>query len=235
MLKKFLFGFVLLCAIALFSCAWIKNYVYIQNAELLFLISMLAYHVFTNKKSDKLFITIISLFTISASFSVYYNYSGQLNQNYILLGNLCSLLGFTLLLIHVIRAQKFKFSKRFLKILVLVVINMVIIYYYFDLMEINNVGIMHSSLGTFYPIIKLLLISFIIGYFLSNKNLKATLIGISMLCFLLKDIAQITQFLFFMTKKVRALAILDVSFYILGVYILHQYFIKSEKDEELLD
>ncbi len=236
MLKKALLGIIIICIMLLLYYAWKIDYVYIQNVQLILLLSILLYHFLIDKKKRSVFIAVFMCFILNGFFLITFNYTNQTNHNYLLIGNLIGLIGFVIVLWHIIKSKKIRLSisKYSLLIVFTLIIDGFIIYSYLNMMAANNIYISHTQLSVFFPIIKLILISIIIFYYLSNKNLKASLILISMLCFLLSEIAQICQFLFFINGNLQALVILDVGLYVFAIYLLHQYFTNVENEHAKL-
>jgi len=230
MLKKALSGIIFICIILLFYYAWFINYIFIQNMQLALLVSLIVYHLAVEKKRTNVLIVVFTCFVLNAFLLVIFNYTHQENSNYILLSNFLGLLGFIVVLVSLIKSKKFRLSifKHLTLIIVTLIIDCVIIYYYLKSMSSLNIYVMHTEFSIFYPVIELILISIILFYYISNRNLKSSLLVISICCFFLSEVAQICQFLFFISKKLKALAILDVGFYVFGIYLLYKYFTNNE-------
>jgi len=217
--------------------AWLINYTGIQSMRLLMLVSILLFYVSKLGKGNNVFICLLLLFIGDYLFTTYNNYFGQHNSKYVLLGNIMSLAGYTLLLIYIFKEQKFKwqYRKNSYILFFFLIASVFVIYQYFKFMQANYIGLTHSNLSLLFPVIKVILLNVILGYYLFNKNLSSSLFIICMLSFLLADITQISQYLFFMNNQIKALAILDVSFYTLGIYLLTQFFLRPENGITIFD
>jgi len=209
------------------------NYVLIENTQLLLLLGIMVYHFITDEKRSNAFIIVFSCFILNAILLIGFNYTYKKNNEFLFLGNFLGLLGFIVILLHLIKSKKFRLSisKYFMLISITLLIDCIVIYYYLKIMASLNIYISHTELSVFYPVIELILISVILFYYLANNNnLKISLLVISMFCFFLSGVAQICQFLFFINNQQKALIILDVGLYIFAVYLLYKYFTDNENE-----
>jgi len=232
MLKKALAGILFTCIIILFYFAWYLDYVFIANLELVFLVILIAYHLLIDKKRSNTFLIVFGCFILNSVFLIGFNYTFKENNNYVIWGNLLGLLGYLIIMITLVNSKKFRLSisKYLLLIIFTLAVDCIIIYYYLKVMASLNIYISHTELSIFYPIIELILISIIIFYYLANSNLKSSLLVISMFSLFMSGIAQICQFLFFINNQLQALTILDVGFYIFGMFLLYKYFTSEENE-----
>ncbi len=226
MIKKLLLGLIAICVVMLFYAAWIADYLMISNIAPFLLLSVLIYHFVVDTKKSAILIWVFVPMIIGYFFYILNQYTPQHTTNYAMIGNLFILFSFVFLLVKIVLAKKFQLglSKFVWLPLVIIAIDGYIIYAYLKLMKSFNLAIDHGSFGMLYPIIKLLLVSCIIIYYVANKNHKATIFVLALSCLFLAEVVEMSQFMFFTNRPMQSLAILDVGLFLIGIYLFYQHF-----------
>lgn len=207
-------------------------------AYLVLLILVLTYHFMIDTSVSKVFVGILVLFVIASIIRVALRYNGYKSVILVNAAEMFTTLGLFLMVQELFKEVEIRlaFNKYTLLSLLLLVVNIFIIYKIGALVNKFQLGLSHTAFDFIFTIVKILILSLgLTGYFMSIwKPKKVAILSGSLAMFLISDMSDTLNYLFFIDDLFLEGLFLQYMFLVLGLFLFYK-FCTYPNDEVLIN
>ncbi len=204
-----------------------NNYKESLLAVLVFLILGLVYHLKFDSPTNSALVKVIMIFIIATLVSVVSSYLGINTVVFIYLAQLLTTLGFFLVVQEMFKEIEIRIDLNIYALLsvLIIVANIFIIYKIVELINKFELGLNHTAFDFIFTIVKTFILSLgVIGFFLSIwKSRKVTLLFAGIVLFLIGDLFDTINYLFFMDNLLSEGLFLNYMITVIGFYLFYKY------------
>jgi len=201
--------------------------------------STLLYYLIIYQKRSLLFISVLSLFFISSIFGILFFISDNKSRDYFFIFFIEAIYfaGLLLLFIRMIKdyPPKLILNKHIFLIGFVALINIIFIYKAKTIFDKYDIGLDHLLYGLIYTVIKMILMSFGIVFYIINrkKSRKILFLSWSFIAFFINDFIDTFQAMFLDNKLIPGLRIIESGLLCIGLFLFFIYTISPNINKTL--